>query len=196
MDRVKYLIQRYNDYINSRDVYFNYYEEYDSFSSSVLKHTRSILFSKNTLFEFERKGNRREGALTTKTTNFKIGNVNIKSKKIKIRRDIDFRLQLSTYFHELSHLINDHNDRNENSLSRPQKEYVAEVTSQALMYSFAGGLKVGDYPKNEKWDQNLYIYGWIKNAKFSDDKIEEMWRQIEFAYETIKDSIFSKINHN
>ncbi len=196
MDRVEKLMQQYKDYVSSREIYFNYVEDYESFSSSVLKHTRPILFSKNALFEFERKGNNREGALTTKTTGIKIGGVNIKSKKVKIRRGIEFELQLSTYFHELAHLINDHNDREDGILSRPQKEYVAEVTSQALMHSFVGGLKVEDFPSNGKWDHTQYIYGWIRKAKFSEEKIKLMWEQIEFAYDSIRDSIIDKVKNS
>ncbi len=193
-ERVNRLLYMYKEYVSTRDIFFNYVEDYESFSSSVLKHTRAILFDKNTLFEFERKGNNREGALTTKTTGHKIAGVSIKSKKVKIRRGIDFTLQLSTYFHELAHLVNDHNDRDDNSLSRPQREYVAEVTSQALMYSFCGGLRVEDFPPNEKWDHSLYIYSWIRNAKFSEEKIRIMWEQIEFAYNNIKDSILLKVS--
>ncbi len=189
------LINRYKEYVSSREIFFNYVEDYESFSSSVLKHTRPILFEKNALFEFERKGNSREGALTTKTTGYKIAGVNIKSKKIKIRRGIDFTLQLSTYFHELAHLINDHNDRDDNKLSRPQREYVAEVTSQALMYSFCGGLKVEDFPPNEKWDHSLYILSWIRNAKFSEEKINIMWEQIETTYNKVKDAILEKVKN-
>ncbi len=192
-ERVKLLIERYKEYVCSREIYFNYVEDYESFSTSVLKHTRPILFEKNALFEFERKGNNREGALTTKTTGYKIAGVNIKSKKVKIRRGIDFTLQLSTYFHELAHLVNDHNDRNENVLSRPQREYVAEVVSQALMYSFCGGLKVEDFPPNDKWNHSLYILNWIRNAKFSDEKIDIMWNQIESCYNLIKDSILNRV---
>lgn len=195
MDRVNKLIDRYKSYVESREIYFNYVEDYETFSSSVLKHTRPILFEKNALFEFERKGNNREGALTTKTTNYKVAGVNIKSKKVKIRRDIDFVLQLSTYFHELVHLINDHNARGSDAvLSSPQKEYVAEVTSQALMYSFVGGIKVEDFPSNNKWDHTQYIYNWIRNAKFSEAKINEMWNQIETSYNKIREIILEKTN--
>lgn len=198
MERVEELIKRYKEFVETREIYFNYVEDYETFSSSVLKHTRPILFDNNALFEFERKGNNREGALTTKTTNYKVAGVNIKSKKIKVRRGIEFELQLSTYFHELAHLINKHNDQsmNEAVLSRPQKEYVAEVTSQALMYSFVGGLKVEDFPPNGKWDQSLYIYSWIRKAKFSKEKIDVMWKQIEKSYEIIRDSILEKVNNN
>ncbi len=194
-DRVNELLKQYKDYVNSREIYFNYVEEYESFSKSVLKHTRQVLFDKNALFEFERKGNNREGALTTKVTDVKIGGVSIKSKKVKIRRDIDFILQLSTYFHELVHLVNDHNIRSktEELLSRPQKEYVAEVTSQALMYSFVGGIKVEDYPHNNKWDQTQYVYGWIRKAKFSDKKVKMMWEQINYSYEYISKTILDKV---
>ncbi len=197
-DRVNDLLSQYKDFVSSREIFFNYVEEYESFSKSVLKHTRSILFSKNALFEFERKGNNREGALTTKVTNVKIGGVSIKSKKVKIRRDIDFTLQLSTYFHELVHLVNDHNIRtkHEELLSRPQKEYVAEVTSQALMYSFVGGIKVEDFPHNNKWDHTQYIYGWIRKAKFSDEKIRIMWEQINYSYNLIKDTILDKVDES
>lgn len=193
MDRVEELIKRYEDFVKSRKIYFNYVEDYETFSSSVLKHTRQILFDNNALFEFERKGNNREGALTTKTTGIKIGGVSIKSKKVKIRRGIDFRLQLSTYFHELTHLINNHNDKKNNILSVPQKEYVAEVTSQALMYSFVGGLKVKDFPSNGKWDHSLYIYGWIRKAKFSKEKINLMWEQINDTYKLIAETIVDKV---
>ncbi len=193
MDRVDLLIKRYKEYVSSREIILNYVEDYDSFSSSALKHTRQILFDHNALFEFERRGNNREGALTTKSTGVKIGGVSIKSKKVKVRRGIDFTLQLSTYFHELAHLVNNHNDRNNNILSTAQREYVAEVSSQALMYSFVGGLKVEDFPSNGKWDHSMYVYGWIRNAKFSEEKIKIMWDQIEYTYNLIKNSIVEKL---
>ncbi len=196
MNRTDKLIKQYKDYVSSREIYLNYVEDYESFSSSVLKHTRQILFDHNALFEFERKGNNREGALTTKSTGVRIGGVSIKSKKVKIRRGIDFVLQLSTYFHELAHLVNNHNDRANNILSTAQREYVAEVSSQALMYSFVGGLKVEDFPSNGKWDHSMYVYGWIRKAKFSDEKIKIMWNQIEYTYDLIKNVILEKINHS
>ncbi len=194
MDRVEQLINKYKEYISSRDIFFNYLEDYETFSSSVLKHTREILLSKNTMFNFERKGNNREGALTQKDTKLRIEGRPILTKVVKIRKDAPFALQLHTYFHELAHLVNDHNNQslNELTLSTPQKEYVAEVTAQALLYSFAGGMLVEDLPSNNKWDQSLYIQGWIRKAKFSEDKIRVMWEQIEYAYNTIKDAIIEK----
>ncbi len=196
MSRVEELLKRSDEYINSREVYMNYLTEYEKFSSSILRHTREILLDKNTTFNFERKGNSREGALTQKDTKLRIGGRAILTKVIKVRKDVDFSLQLHTYFHELAHLINDHNNQtlNEGVLSKPQKEYVAETVAQALLYSFAGGMHVSELPSNNKWDQSKYIEGWISKAKFSEEKIDLMWKQIEFAYEKVKDTIINKIN--
>lgn len=194
--RTQLLIDRYKEYIDSREVFFNYLEDYETFSSSILKHSRPILLEYNTAFNFERKGNNREGALTQKNLKEKIAGIHLLVKVVKVRKDIEFPLQIHTFFHELAHLVNNHNDQEMNhiSLSTAQKEYVAEVTAQALLYSFVGGMKVEELPSNEKWDQSTYIYNWIKNAKFSDEKIDEMWKQIEFAYEKISNTILEKTN--
>ncbi len=183
----EYLIEKYKKFIDSKKIYFNYLIDYQTFSSSVLKHTRSILLDKNASFNFERKGNSREGALTQKYLNKRIAGIPILLKVVKIRKDVDFSSQLHTYFHELAHLVNNHEDQSSNkiSLSTPQKEYVAEVVSQTLLFSFAGGLKVEELPSNNKWEQSLYISNWIKNAKFSEEKIKEMWKQINYAYDYI-----------
>ncbi len=194
MDRVQSLIKQYKEFVSTREIYFNYISDYETFSSSVLKHTRPILFDKNATFNFERKGNNREGALTQKDTKLRIGGRPILTKVIKVRKDVEFELQLHTYFHELAHLINDHNNQSLNGtvLSRPQKEYVAETVAQALLYSFCGGMDVSELPSNNKWDHSKYIEGWIRKAKFSDEKIKVMWEQINFAYETIRDTILEK----
>ncbi len=194
MDRTKELINRVEEYICSKEIYLNYIEDYETFASSILKHTRQILIDKNSVFNYERKGNNREGAFTQKDTKLRISGIPILTKVVKVRKDAPFVSQIHTYFHELAHLVNDHNSRtNEITLSKPQKEYVAETTAQALLYSFVGGMKVKDLPSNNKWDQEIYIESWIRNAKFSEDKIKEMWRQIEFAYDLIKDTILDKI---
>ncbi len=148
------------------------------------------------MFEFEKEGNVREGALTQKKLNYKIDNIPMFLKVIKIRKNIDFSSQIHTYFHELSHLVNEHEiKKNNNSLSYSQKEYVAEVCAQALLYSFVGGSKISDLPSNNKWDRSNYIYSWIRNARMSDKKIDEMWKQINFAYNKISDSILKNINN-
>lgn len=194
MSRTELLLKRYKDYVSGREIYFDYTKDYEKFSSSVLKHTRTILFDNNATFSFERKGNSREGALTQKDTKLRIEGKAILTKVVKVRRDVDFVHQLHTYFHELAHLINEHNTHGRLLLSTPQKEYVAETVAQALLYSFAGGLLIQDMPSNDKWDQSLYIENWIKRAKFSEDKINLMWEQIELAYDTIRDSILEKVS--
>ncbi len=194
MSRVDRLLSEHKEYILSRDIFFNYLEDYETFSSSVLKHTRPILLEFNTAFNFERKGNTREGAYTQKYMGEKVAGIHLKLKVVKVRKDAPFALQLHTYFHELAHLVNNHNEQhlNEDTLSRPQKEYVAETVAQALLYSFADGMKIEELPSNGKWDHSKYVESWIKNAKFSDAKIDEMWRQINYAYDKISDAIIEK----
>ncbi len=193
-DKNKSLIDRSSKYILNSKIYMDYTIEYDSFSSSILKHTRQLLIDKNAMFEFERKGNNREGALTQKDTKLRVGGRPILAKVIKVRRDVEFVSQIHTYFHELAHLLNNHNNQsmNEGVLTNPQKEYVAETVAQALLYSFVGGLTVDKLPSNDKWDQTKYIEGWISNAKFSEEKIDLMWKQIDFAYSVISVQILSK----
>ena len=190
-ERTKYLIKEYREYISSRDIYFNYINDYKSFTGSLLKHTREILNDNDTLFNFERKGNSREGAFTQKRSGFDIDGKQILVKVIKIRKDIEFVNQIHVYLHELTHLINNHNNQelNDIKLSTPQKEYVAETVSQSLLFSFVGGMLASELPPNNKWEQDEYITRWITNAKFSDKKIKEMWRQIIFSYNKITDVI-------
>ena len=193
----KLLIKKYESYISSRDVYFNYLEKYQNFSTSVLKHCRQILIEYNTSFEFERKGNVREGALTQKRLDLEIQNKPMLVKVIKIRKDVELISQIHVFFHELVHLVNNHNNQewNEINLSLPQKEYVAEVCAQALLFSFVGGKYIYELPDNKKWDQSQYISMWIKNSKLSNNKIQEMWRQIEYSYDFISKSILNKIKN-
>ncbi len=195
MDKVKKeLIDWYINFVESREVYMNYLEEYETFTSSLLKHSRPLLLEYNTVFNYERKGNNREGALTQKDLKEKVGGIHLLVKTIKIRKDIDFALQVHTYFHELAHLVCDHNDqdRNYTSLSTGQKEYVAETVAQALLRSFCGGMEVNELPSNNKWDQSDYILGWVKQSAFGKEKIKECKRQIEYAYEKISTSLLIK----
>lgn len=190
------LINWYIDYINEREIYFDYLSEYKTFSSSVLRHSRPILLEYNTVFNFERKGNNREGALTQKNLNEKVAGISLLVKTIKIRKDISFPLQIHTYFHELTHLVCNHNDQynNEISLSTGQKEYVAEVTAQALLFSFCGGMLVENLPSNDKWDHSKYINNWVNASAFGKEKIKECKRQIQYAYEKISDTLLEKLN--
>lgn len=190
------LLNKSREYIHSREIYFNYLSLYDSFETSVLKHTKEILNLFDTSFSFERKGNSREGALTQKKFKTKLGEEKI-IRKIKIRKDINLISQTHVFFHELTHLVNNHNNQelNDIRLSTPQKEYVAETTAQSLMFSFIGGLKASDLPPNNKWNQDEYIERWIKNAKFSDKKIKEMWRQINISYDYISIVILKNSNY-
>gem|GEM_PF-2535839 len=146
------LLDKYEKYISSREIYFNYLSDYETFSSSILKHCRPILLEYNTSFAFEKKGNVREGALTQKRLNLKINDKELLVKVIKIRKDVDFISQIHVFFHEIAHLVNNHNDQELNliRLSTAQKEYVAEVTAQALLFSFVGGARVEELPYNEK----------------------------------------------
>lgn len=186
----EYLIKKYEDFVFSREIYFNYLTKFDSFSSSILKHTIDILFEHNTTFHFERKGNKRDGALTQKV----IKNENFRGsiKIIKIRRDVSFGSQIHIYFHELVHLINNHYDFL-SVLSTPQKEYVAEVTAQALMYSFCGGKKICELENNGKWEKEKYIERWIERARISKEKENLMWEQIENSYTKISKKILEVI---
>lgn len=199
MDKQKQkLIDWYIDFVETREVYMNYLEEYETFASSILKHTRPILLEHNAAFNYERKGNNREGALTQKDLKQNVAGIHLLLKTIKIRKDIDFSLQIHTYFHELAHLVLNHNDQSKNDkvLSTGQKEYVAETVAQALLYSFCGGMVVGELPSNEKWDQEDYIAGWVRNSVFGKDKIKECHSQIEYAYNKISWSILSKLGKN
>lgn len=189
--RLDDLTKWYKEYIYSRDIFFNFIEGQNTFSNSVLKASRPILFSYNTIFQFERKGNNREGALTQKRINVFIDKKEILVKVIKIRKDTSFENQIHTYFHELAHLVNIHNKQIDIKLSTPQKEYVAEVVAQALLFSFCGGKKIDNLEENNKWDQKEYINLWIKNAIFSKKKIEEMQRQIIFSYDYISKVILN-----
>ena len=196
-ERVEHLLKKYKNYISTRHIYFNYLNEYDSFTSSLLNHTQRILDSFETTFSFERSGNSREGALTQKKIKSPLGEERVIFKMIKIRSDISFINQIHVYFHELTHLVNNHNnqEKNEIKLSTPQKEYVAETVAQALLHSFVGGMKAKDLPPNNKWIQDEYIYRWIKNAKFSTKKINEMWRQINDSYIFIANEILIRSNY-
>lgn len=190
----KELINWYINFVESRKVYMNYFEEYKTFSSSLLKHSRPLLLEYNTVFNYERKGNSREGALTQKDLKQNVGGVHLLVKTIKIRKNIDFKLQAHTYFHELAHLVCNHNDqeRNKTSLSKGQKEYVAETVAQALLWSFCGGITVNELPSNEKWDQSNYILGWVRQSVFGKEKIKECKRQIEFSYNKILTALLIK----
>lgn len=188
MNYEKELIKRYKKYISSHNIEFNYLEEFETFSSSVLRHTRPLLIEYNTTFHFERKGNKREGALTQREIrDITIEGRSLLSRVVKIQRGIEFSLQIHTYFHELTHMINNHieQEKNDIQLTTAQKEYVAEVTAQSLIYTFCGGMLVDELPDNGKFDQTTYIEAWINGAQFSKEKIDEMWRQIEFAYSKI-----------
>ncbi|BDU67666.1 MAG: hypothetical protein TYPL_3190 [Candidatus Tyloplasma litorale] len=182
-----YLINEYKNFVKNRKIYFNYSDLNKKFTSSILKNTRDILNEYNTLFSYEKKGNKREGALIKKPFNEKLKEIKIYKKTIKVRFDADFESKAHVYFHELGHLVNNHEDNNKNEikLSIPQKEYVAEVIAQALLFSFFDGMLVSQLKNNSKSNKEKYIENWIKNAKFSNSKIEEMWRQINFGYEKI-----------
>ncbi len=197
-NRTRILLDRYKKYISTKEIYFNYLNDYESFETSLLPHTLEILDFFNTQFKFERRGNSREGALTQKKIRTSLGEIKILSRNLKIRKDINFINQVHVYFHELTHLVNNHNNQelNKIKLSTPQKEYVAETVAQSLLYSFVGGIKARDLPSNYKWKQEEYIERWIKNAKFSDKKIIEMWKQINNSYEFISKIILKNSGFN
>ena len=194
-NKIDFLLNKYIEFVNSTSTHMDYLSEYNTFSSSILKHTRPLLLEYNTTFQWERKGNTREGALTQKNLHKNVAGINLLVKVIKIRKDTEFLSQIHTYFHELTHLVCNHNDQqlNDYTLTTPQKEYVAEVTAQALLSTFVGGIKIEEIPKTDKWDPKDYILSWIKSGKFSDKKILVMWEQINFSYEKIRNSIIENI---
>ncbi len=186
------LLKWSHDFIVSKPIEMNYLDEYETFASSLLKHTRTLLLEYNTTFQWERKGNSRDGALTQKNLKEKIDNLNLLVKVVKIRKDVPFSSQIHTYFHELTHLICNHNNQNMNEgeiLTTAQKEYVAETTAQALLHSFVGGMTVEQLESNEKWDATKYIESWVKAGTFSKKKIIEMFKQIEWSYNVISKQI-------
>lgn len=189
------LLISYKNFVKKNNIYFNYLDKYEYFTNSVLKHTQSLLIEYNATFSFERKGNLREGVFTQKEIKNLINGQSGSIKIIKIRKDTLFISKIHTYFHELVHLINNHNNQelNKIKLSTPQKEYVAEVTSQALIYSFCGGLLIENIPSNKKWDHTIYVKEWIKNAKMTKIKISEMWKQISFSYDLISKTIINNM---
>jgi hypothetical protein len=150
-ERIKKLINYSNNFIFSNPIYLNYLDIEKDFINGVLKDTQEILDNFNTKFKFERIGNKRKGAFSVKVKKELDGTKKIIYKRIGIKKDMILNEQIYVYFHELGHLVNQHFENND-KLSRPQKEFVADTLAISLYYSFCGGSK-------EFYNNNSYLIG-------------------------------------
>lgn len=148
--------------------------------SDILNHYAPILRAHNCQLKVTSAPLKKQGHIQYKVSR---STNEVEHIEMKLVRQNDFISMVYVFFHELTHLVNEH--PLDKSITSKQKEIVADTVAKILIEIFFELSSLYDTELSEKLALPTYSINWMQNATLSEPREKIVFEQIDNALKKV-----------